>query len=190
MGKIEGLQSPGITTVAAVTDDFALAILQSGTGKGDRDYVGAKLRDRGTDDYFALAARAEAGMRIIEREAVMLRPPTEEMLLETYERLKGIHARAYAWDPPAIASADLAMRRAMRSHVRRWMNEWDLKRLYPGVTVSTEERELRPTYEEDEALEETPSETGDEEAPSETGHDALLPALVTEVGAADGPDKI
>jgi hypothetical protein len=187
LGRIEGLQSPGITTVAAVTDDFALAVLQR---KGDRDYVGAKLRDRGTDDYLALAARAEAGMRIIEREAVMLRPPTEEMLLETYERLKGIHARAYAWDPPAIASADLAMRRAMRSHVRRWMNEWDLKRLYPGATVSTEERVLRPTYEEDEALEETPSETGDEEAPSETGHDALLPALVTEVGAADGPDKI
>lgn len=189
MGKIEGLQSPGITTVAAVTDDFALAILQSGTGKGDRDYVGAKLRDRGTDEYLALAARAEAGMRIIEREAITLQPPTEEMLLETYERLKGIHARAYAWDPPPIASADLAMRRAMRSHVRRWMNEWDLKRLYPGAIVSTEERELRPSYEEDKALEETPAETGDEDAPSETGHDALLRAVFTELGDADGPDR-
>ena len=180
LGRIEGLQSPGITTVAAVTDDFALAVLDQ---KGDRDYVGAKLRDRGTDDYFALAARAEAGMRIIEREAVTLQSPTAEMLLETYERLKGIHARAYAWDPPAIAPADLAMRRAMRSHVRRWMNEWDLRRLYPGATVSTEERELRLIYEEDVALEEAPEEevalgetafeTGDAGASPETGQDAF-----------------
>jgi hypothetical protein len=161
LGRIEGLQVPGITTVAAVTDDFALAVLQQ---KGDRDYVGAKLRDRGTDEFRTLAARAEAGMRIIERESVTLRPPTKETLLATYEQLKGIHARAYAWDPPAIESADLATSRAMRSHVRRWINEWDLKRLFPGATVDTEEQELRPTYEEDRALEELPSGTGDDAA--------------------------
>ena len=167
LGRIEGLQSPGITTVAAVTDDFALAVLQR---KGDRDYVVAKLRDKGTDEYMVLAARAEAGMRIIEREAIVLRPPTQEMLVQTYELLKGIHARAYAWDPPAIASADLAMTRAMRSHVRRWMNEWDLKRLYPGATVSTEEHELRPTYEEDLSLEESPPEPEDEQDGPGSGH--------------------
>ena len=158
LGRIEGLRSPGITTVAAVTDDFALAVLQQ---KGDRDYVGAKLRDRDTDEYRTLAARAEAGMRIIEREAVTLRPPTKETLLLTYQGLKRIHARAYDWDPPAIASADLATSRAMRSHVRRWINEWDLNRLFPGATVDTEEQELRPTYEEDLALEEVPPGTGD-----------------------------
>jgi len=74
-------------------------------------------------------------MRIIEREAVALRPPTKETLLLTYEGLKRIHGSAYDWDPPAIGSADLATSRAMRSHVRRWINEWDLKRLYPGATV-------------------------------------------------------
>ena len=77
----------------------------------------------------------------------------------------------------------------MRSHVRRWMNEWDLKRLYPGATVSTEEQELRPTYEEDEALEEIPSSTNDQGSQSEAGHNALSPALVTAVGDADGPDR-
>ena len=187
MGKVEGLRSPGITTVATVTDDFALAVLQQ---KGDRDYIGAKLRDRGTDEYLALAARAEAGMRIIEREAITLRPPTEEMLFESYELLKGIHARAYAWDPPPIAPADLAMRRAMRSHVRRWMNEWDLKRLYPGATVSTEEHELRPTYEEDEALEEALPEAGDQETAPDGGQGAFLGAPFTDVGDADGPDRL
>jgi hypothetical protein len=41
----------------------------------------------------------------------------------------------------------------MRSHVRRWINEWDLRRLYPGVDISTEERELRPSYSEDAEIE-------------------------------------
>ena len=57
MGRIEDLQHPGLTSVAAMTDDFDLAILQQ---KGDRDYVGARFRDRGTDEFMTLAARAEA----------------------------------------------------------------------------------------------------------------------------------
>jgi hypothetical protein len=174
MGKIEGQQIPGLTAVAAITDDFALAVLKQ---KGDGDYVGPKLRDKGTDEYLALAPRAEAGMRIIEREAMMLQPPTEAMLLETYEQLKAIHGRAYSWDPPSIAAADLATRRAMRSHVRRWMNEWDLKRLYPGASVSTEEQELRPTYEEDVVLEEPSTDDEGMEVKPGVGYEALMRAL-------------
>jgi hypothetical protein len=41
----------------------------------------------------------------------------------------------------------------MRSHVRRWRNEWDLKRLYPGAAVVTEEQTLKSSYDEDIALE-------------------------------------
>lgn len=150
MGRIEDLQHPGLTAVAAVTDDFDLAILQQ---KGDRDYVAAKLRDRGTEEFTSLAARAEAGMRIIEREALTLDPPTSASLESTHSRLREIHARAYGWEPPAIQTSDVSMRRAMRSHVRRLINEWDLLRLYPGAGVHTEEEELHPTYAEDEALE-------------------------------------
>jgi hypothetical protein len=43
----------------------------------------------------------------------------------------------------------------MRSYVRRWVNEWDLRRLYPGAELAPEEElEMRPTYEQDESLEE------------------------------------
>lgn len=153
MGRIDDLQHPGLTAVAAVTDDFDLAILQE---KGDRDYVGAKLRDRGTDEFMTLAGRAEAGMRILEREALALQPPTTQSLDATHVRLREIHAQAYEWEPPNVQAGDVSMRRAMRSHVRRLINEWDLLRLYPGVGVHTEEQELRPTYAEDEALEAEP----------------------------------
>jgi hypothetical protein len=46
----------------------------------------------------------------------------------------------------------------MRSYIRRWVNEWDLRRLYPGAEICTsEELEIGPTYEQDENLEQ-PSE--------------------------------
>ena len=157
MGQVEDLQHPGLTAVAAVTDDFDLAILQQ---KGDRDNVGFKLRDRGTDEFMALAARAEAGMRIVEREAVTLEPPTASSLESMHLRLREIHAQAYDWEPPPVQSGAISISKAMRSHVRRLINEWDLLRLYPGAGIHTEEQELHTTYTEDEALEQ-PSELTD-----------------------------
>lgn len=155
MGRIDGRAIPGLMSVAAITDDFALAVLQQ---KGDRDKVGAKLRAKGTDEYLKLAGRAKTGMRLIEREALILQPPDESDLRHTYSRLKEIHAKAYGWDPPEIPWAPAAMTRRMRSYVRRWVNEWDLRRLYPGAEICPgEEQEIRPTYEEDQSLQE-PSE--------------------------------
>ncbi len=151
MGKIKGEVYPGLTTVAAITDDFALAVLQE---KSDRDVVGPRLRAKETDEYVSIAGRAETGMRLIERDAMTLRAPDQSALLASYQKLKEIHGKAYAWDPPDIPVSVTAMTRRMRSFVRRWINEWDLRRLYPDAEVSTEEDlEIRPTYEEDEALE-------------------------------------
>ncbi|MCX6628356.1 MAG: DUF2791 family P-loop domain-containing protein [Candidatus Solibacter sp.] len=155
MGRVEGELYPGLTAVATITDDFGLAVLQE---KSDRDIVGARLRGKETDEYITLAGRAETGMRLIEREALTLEPPDESALAHTYERLKEIHSKAYGWDPPEIPTAATSVRRAMRSYVRRWVNEWDLKRLYPGAELlAEEEQEIRPTYEQDDSLEQ-PSE--------------------------------
>ncbi len=42
----------------------------------------------------------------------------------------------------------------MRSFVRRWVNEWDLRRLYPGASLALEEeQEMGPNYEQDDSLE-------------------------------------
>ena len=154
MGAIEGVSYPGLTAVAAITDDFDISVLQE---KADRDYVGARLRSKGTDEMMLRAARAEAGMRCIEREALALEAPTEDMLRRTYHKVREVHAKAYDWEPPEVEGAGVALRRAMRSYVRRWINEWDLKRLYPGAEVHTEEQELRVDYSEDQELE-TPGE--------------------------------
>jgi hypothetical protein len=151
MGKVEGEAIPGLMAVAAITDDFGLAVLQE---KSDRDIVGARLRAKETDEYLLLAGRAETGMRLIERDTLTLQPPDDSTLRHAYERIKQIHREAYAWNPPEIPWPEAAMRRPMRSYVRRWVNEWDLRRLYPGADICTdEEQEIRPSYEEDECLE-------------------------------------
>jgi hypothetical protein len=154
MGHVKGEVYPGLVAVAAITDDYGLAVLQE---KSDRDIVGPRFRAKETDEYVALAGRAEAGMRLIEREALTLKPPDESTLAQTYQRIKQIHAKAYGWDPPEIPETTVAvttMTRRMRTYVRRWVNEWDLKRLYPGAEVSAEEeQQITLTYEQDEALE-------------------------------------
>ncbi|MGH9359420.1 MAG: BREX system ATP-binding domain-containing protein [Terriglobia bacterium] len=157
MGRIEGQAYPGLTAVAAITEDFGLKVLQE---KSDRDTVGPRLRSKGGDEFIVLAGRAERGMRLIDREAVTLLKPDQSTLDHTYNRLKEIHGRAYGWDPPDIPPSTPSLTRRMRSYVRRWVNEWDLKRLYPGAEVLTEEeQEVRPSYELDEYLEQPSSDS-------------------------------
>ncbi len=150
LGRVEGGGVPGLGAVAAITDDFALNVLEE---KHDRDRVGAKLRDRGTAEDLITAARAEMGMRLIANEAVKLDPPTNDTLRDTYARLREVHAVAYGWSPPDIEIGAVALTRRMRSHVRRWIHEWDLLRLYPDARPQTLEHELTVSYDEEPAIE-------------------------------------
>src|ERR1019366_4159907 len=83
LGQVQGESYPGLLAVAAITKDFGLAVLQQ---KSDRDLLGPKLRSKGTDEYMTTAARAETGMRIIERSALELKPPDQTTLQHTYDR--------------------------------------------------------------------------------------------------------
>src|ERR1700722_4503072 len=151
MGGVEGEAIPGILAVAAITDDFSLKVLFE---KGDREKVGERLRAKQTDEYLNLAGRADTGIRLIEREVLLLQSPDEATLRRVYQRLREIHSNAYDWEAPEIPWPAAAVTRRMRSYVRRWVNEWDLKRLYPGASLSADEEiEMRPAYEQDEDLE-------------------------------------
>ena len=76
------------------------------------------------------------------------------MLSNLYERLKSIHSDAYAWVAPDIRhSIGSGGRKIIRSFVRRWINEWDLRRLYPESEPDIEETEFKLNYVEDKDLE-------------------------------------
>ena len=144
----------GLTSVLAITDDFAAAVLDE---KLDAERIPARFRDRGED---VLAARAERGMRIIERDLVRLARPDAAALDQTYRKLKAIHARAYGWQPPDLDRNVSLSSGQMREYVRAWINEWDLRRLDPAYRPEIEVEGLRFDYREDAALEKPPE--GDE----------------------------
>jgi P-loop Domain of unknown function (DUF2791) len=163
LGRSAAEQYPGLVTIGAITADFDSAVLEA---KGDRESLRAKLESRNRDEYRLMIPRAEAGMRTIAREGMALVRPSAQQMQQTYARLKEIHGQAYGWTPPELEHAEETLTRRMRSHVRRWINEWDLRRFDAATMVQTEEEELRPTYREDSQIE-IPAETRDEQSSDE-----------------------
>lgn len=150
MGQAEGAKYPGLVAVAAITQDYALARIDGQhDGKPDRDYIPPKFTSKGTEEAMQLAALAETGMRIIERDAVPLTLPDEMTLCQTLEKLKEIYKTAYGEIPSNVELGEQAMSRRMRSYVRRWINEWDLRRLYPDKQIQLEEQPVQPGYQQD-----------------------------------------
>ena len=163
MGKLEGANFAGLTAVLAITTDFEEKILQE---REDLDKVPGKLRARASETDLLLASQAERGMRIIQRERAPLKAPDSTVLEQTYEKVRSIHAGAYAWEPPPVSSVELlrATGTRMREYVKRWITEWDLKHLDPGYKPKIEVTELKPDYTEDPNLQ-VPSEEEPEGRP-------------------------
>ena len=149
LGKAPDEEYPGLVVVGTVTEDFGTRILNE---KGDRDYVGPRLRTRGDD---ATAARAEAGMLLLQREQIQLDPPNDEDVQTAVDRLRDIYSVAYDWDTPRKerSAGGAGYQNRMRFKVRSSINEWDLMRLYPNARPDTEGTEFRFGYEEDGASE-------------------------------------
>ena len=159
MGQAADEKYPGLVVVGTVTAEFASVVLDE---KEDRDKAAPRLRARQRDTDNIAAARAETGMRLIERGQRLLTEPDDEMLSNLYGRLKAIHSQGYGWDAPDIEHGiGPGGRRRIRSFVRRWINEWDLRRLYPESELDIEETELEFRYDEDTTLEQPPSDVSD-----------------------------
>jgi len=164
LGTVESERYAGLLAVATITDDFASAVLM---GKQDIDHIGPFLESKGTEAYREMAGRSVAGMRLINRDALLLHPPSDGTLQQTHDVLREMYATAYGWEPAPQSVTRESIGRRMRSYVRRWINEWDLERLYPGETLETVETELRVDYTEnsdfERVAEEGPAYSGFEE---------------------------
>ena len=71
---------------------------------------------------------------------------------------RAIYEDAYGWEPPSTDFfVDVTAK--VRTHLKRWINEWDLSRLYPDYTGDTEVEEVGVgRYDEQPELEQ--SDTG------------------------------
>ena len=143
---------PGLVAAGTVIDAFYLDVI-SPDGKQDCDYVKPKMD---ASRYADLAARAEAGMRLLDdRRCIPLETPTDEDVQVTIEKLRRIYSDAYDWDAPAVTvtSGGAGTRDRMRYWVRASIMEWDLMRIYPGARPEPVDGGFRHTYKENADLE-------------------------------------
>jgi hypothetical protein len=141
-----------IASVLAMTDDYEAAVI---TGRNDRHNVPERLRLKGTPEAAELAAAAELGMRIIDRETHVLTPPDDTELKQVYARLRELHGQVFGWQPSDVVGLERLGATRMRQYVRAWINEWDLVRLDPGYRPDTEVVDVASNYREDVDLEST-----------------------------------
>ncbi len=157
-GSGEGF--PGLTTVAAITNDFEGAILTS--GKCDTEEVPGKLRASGHEAHALLAGRAELGMELILQRRLPLNRLAAEVVTAAHDDLRRIYSDAFQWDAPPVHESDrpLLSTDVMRPLVRRWITQWDLMRRYPDYRADIEESGI-PTdlYLEEPGLEPSSNET-------------------------------
>jgi hypothetical protein len=149
-GKFKSNGLAGLAATLAITTDFDAAVLQE---RNDLEAIPGKLRARDTEVDAQLAVQAEQGMRMIAREPVRLRGPDHAMLDRTREEVRALHARAFGWEPPDLDAGEMLSTTRIRQYVRRWINEWDLLRLYPEYTPHTVVSDLPIDYSEQPELE-------------------------------------
>ncbi|MBI4332022.1 MAG: DUF2791 family P-loop domain-containing protein [Chloroflexi bacterium] len=160
MGKLEGFSVPGFLGVLSISSDFEEAVLHE---KHDDEKIPNRLGAAG--DQLAVS-QAERGMQVIRRDKAVLKAPDQNTIREAFEKLRSIYASAYGWQPPAnYVPPDPTAR--MRQHVKRWITEWDLMRLYPGYEPRINiGEEPRASYSEEPGLE-VPSEGSNDETEAE-----------------------
>ncbi|KAF0194184.1 MAG: hypothetical protein FD169_1979 [Bacillota bacterium] len=150
MGKLEASTVTGLTSVLAIIQAFQSIVLE---GKDDFEKLPNRIRSRGGESDLLIASQSERGMRIIQKEPMVLRAPNKDALAQTYEKVKSIHAQAYDWNPPDVQSIENLSSARMRQYVRGWITEWDLKRLDPSYIPKIEVTQLEQDYTEDKNLE-------------------------------------
>jgi P-loop Domain of unknown function (DUF2791) len=150
LGSHDADRSLPLSAVFAMTDDFEAAVL---TGKKDRDEIPGKLRAKQTPEWDETATLAEAGMRRIESDMILLEPPDDAELDRTYAALRQLHGDAFGWSPPDVPGLERLGATRMRQYVRAWINEWDLLRLDPEFQPQTLAVDIASDYREDSDLE-------------------------------------
>lgn len=128
LGGLPGQGIRGTTVVAAITDDFALHVLEE---RGDREKAPARLARASDEKSLAASTLAMAGISLIADRAIGLNPPNDDSLEASYRRVRDLYERAHGTVPVNRGQLRRGSHRPMRSYVREWIADWDLARLYP-----------------------------------------------------------
>jgi hypothetical protein len=151
-------QGISLIPVLAITEDFNREILHE---KDDLNKIPRLMESRpayGDGDSRAFASQ---GMRLLADTGISLKRPDVNALDDTFAHIAELYSRAYNWKPPAEGPVRREQSTPLRAYIRRWITEWDIRRLYPDATIDVETSVWKTDYTEDAEAE------GDEEIPSD-----------------------
>ncbi len=149
---------PGITTVAAFTDDFVAAMFDN---RRDEELIPQALERKGLARQAAGAKRCMEALR--RMPDVRLAAPDESALQAAQSRIADLYHDAYQWRPSGVVIGERLVGKSMRQYIRSWITEWDIERLY-GERTTIEAQTIRTDYTESPELQQiAPTADGDEE---------------------------
>lgn len=135
-----------LIVVGAVTGDFDKAVFSE---KRDAEEAPRVARDKYGEEF---ARAVTAGMSAIAG-SIALAAPTDESIEQLLQKVTVLYHQAYPdWTPTYPQIPPLTLQTTVRSVIRRWITEWDLRRYYGtsgeivetdiGATPTEEELEL------------------------------------------------
>lgn len=149
LGKLKESDMTGISSVLAITEDYARAVLEE---KDDLEKAPGKLRASGKLPDQQLAGPAEKGISALRNELMLLRRPDRDAVNETYQKVRELYTQAYGWEPSLSSVPDQSVSTRMRQHIRGWITHWDLSRIDKEYHPDIEEGSLVLHYDEDKDL--------------------------------------
>jgi hypothetical protein len=148
---------PGITTVAAFTDDYVSRMFDD---RRDEERVPQTLELKGLTRPAALAGVCMKELR--RMPGVGLKPPDEPALRAAQDRIADLYYDAYRWRPSVLAIGERLGSKSMRQYIKSWITEWDIERLF-GESAKIDVETLKIGYRESADLEQAPSAKDAEE---------------------------
>jgi hypothetical protein len=154
--EIDGL--PGITTVAAFTDDFVDEMFDR---RRDEERIPQALEQKGLTRQAVMAKRCMEELK--QMRGVRLAPPDESALSAAQSRIADLYCHAYQWRPSGLAIGERLAGKSMRQYIKSWITEWDIERLF-GERTTTEAQTMQTHYTESAELQQAaPAADADEE---------------------------
>jgi hypothetical protein len=150
-------QGLALIPVLAITEDFTRAVLQE---KDDLNKIPRLMESRPAYGDSGIGTMASKGMRLLADTGISLKRPDTNALDETFAHIADLYSRAYGWKPPAEGAVRREQSTPLRAYIRRWITEWDIRRLYPEAKIDVETATWHTDYTEDDELssEEIPSD--------------------------------
>jgi bacteriophage exclusion system BrxC/D-like protein len=158
LGLSEDVRVDGVIAVGAITDDFTDVVINA---RQDDELLPERLRNKGLDQGAKLA---RLGMEHLKRHQRLLRPPSAHELELNLARVRDLYVSAYgAGELPLLSVGETLANRSMRQHIKSWITQWDMHRLYRRQ-MQTEEDTIASDYSEAPEMERSTKDSGDDAA--------------------------